>query len=177
MKANILFRIATSHDALRIQELIESAFRAQDTRPNWTDGLDLTSHFTLGIDEVLSTINAPDTATLIGFNEDETLVSSVSVSRKTDSTARLFWLAVHQNYQRGGLGRQTLAYAETYSRQTWAVDMMGLNALSTRVELRRWYVRHGYRETGETSPFPQEQVRALHLPPELCFNEFNKNLS
>jgi GNAT superfamily N-acetyltransferase len=85
-------------------------------------------------------------------------------------------LAVDDAYQRFGIGRKVLAYAEEYVRREWGVRRGGLNALSTREELILWYVRCGYQKTGEVTPFPVEMFAGMELPGGLCFVEMEKVL-
>ncbi|KAL1855574.1 hypothetical protein Plec18170_004295 [Paecilomyces lecythidis] len=189
------FRIATPDDAPLVQQLVQSAFRAHDTRPDWTGHMELASNFRIEVDEITANIANPDMVTLIAFAPDEnannvnsnvnnnngynstSLVASISVSKRGTDVGRLSMIAVDERYQRGGVGRQVLEYAEDYCHRTWGVTKFSLNALSTRKALIEWYMRRGYRKTGETSPFPREKFRDLALPEDMCFIEFEKDLS
>ncbi|KAJ5516331.1 hypothetical protein N7527_007891 [Penicillium freii] len=170
------FRVATVQDAAPLQQLVESAFRAEDSRKDWTDDLGLSSSFRLDIQEIVAMITKPDSVMLMATNDQNTLVGSIGTSKRDANHARLFMLAVDTSQQRGGIGRQVLAYAEDYSQRTWGVTTLGLNALSNRQQLISWYSRRGYKPTGETSPFPREKFENLVLPGDLCFVEFEKVL-
>jgi ribosomal protein S18 acetylase RimI-like enzyme len=176
MTSKLTFRIATEADASRLQQLIESAFRADDSREGWTDDLGLSSSFRIDVQEVLAMIAKPDTVMLMATNDEKALVGSIGTAKRDANHARLFMLAVDSSQQHGGIGRQVLAYAEDYCRQTWGVSTLCLNALSNRIQLVSWYSRHGYEKTGETSPFPREKFEKLALPEDLCFVEFEKVL-
>ncbi|CDM28460.1 hypothetical protein DTO013E5_1078 [Penicillium roqueforti] len=170
------FRVATEADAPRLQQLVESAFRAEDSRKGWTDDLGLSASFRLDVQEILAMITKPDSVFLMATDDENTLVGSIGTSKRDINHAHLFMLAVDTSQQRGGVGRQVLAYAEDYSQRTWGVTTLGLNALSNRQQLISWYSRRGYKETGETSPFPREKFANLALPDDLCFVEFEKVL-
>ncbi|KAJ9191949.1 hypothetical protein DTO164E3_8599 [Paecilomyces variotii] len=187
--SNLQFRIATPDDAPQLQQLVQSAFRAHDTRPDWTGHLELASNFRIEVDEIMANITDPDTVILIAFtpfdhengnpNNDKdiaSLVACISVSKRGTDVGRLSMFAVDERYQRGGVGRQVLAYAEDYCHRTWGVEKFSLNTLSTRKALIEWYMRRGYRKTGETSPFPRERFKDLELPDDMCFVEFEKDL-
>ncbi|KAJ9271942.1 hypothetical protein DTO212C5_2023 [Paecilomyces variotii] len=186
--SNLQFRIATPDDAPQLQQLVQSAFRAHDTRPDWTGHLELASNFRIEVDEIMTNITDPDTVILIAFtplnengnaNNDKdiaSLVACISVSKCGTAVGRLSMFAVNERYQRGGVGRQVLAYAEDYCHRTWGVEKFSLNTLSTRKALIEWYMRRGYRKTGETSPFPRERFKDLELPDDMCFVEFEKDL-
>ncbi|KND94280.1 hypothetical protein TOPH_00787 [Tolypocladium ophioglossoides CBS 100239] len=172
---NLQFRIATADDARRLQQLVQCAFRAEDSRPDWTGDAGLAAHFRLDVEEVAATIASPDIVTLMAVDDSDALVASIEVSRRGGADCgRLSMIAVDERCQRGGVGRQVLAYAEDYCRRTWGARGLSLNALSTRKALIEWYLRRGYRKTGETTPFPRERFASLELPDDLCFVELEK---
>ncbi|KAJ9229324.1 hypothetical protein DTO169E5_8902 [Paecilomyces variotii] len=167
--SNLQFRIATPDDAPQLQQLVQSAFCAHDTRPDWTGHLELASNFRIEVDEIMANIAGPDM-------DIASLVACISVSKRGTDVGRLSMFAVDERYQRGGVGRQVLAYAEDYCHRTWGVEKFSLNTLSTRKALIEWYMRRGYRKTGEMSPFPREKFKDLELPDDMCFVEFEKDL-
>ncbi|RAH69385.1 GNAT family N-acetyltransferase [Aspergillus aculeatinus CBS 121060] len=187
--AHFHFRLATAADAPRLRDLIESAFRAADTRADWTGDLSLGARFHVQLDDMLARIANPDGAFLVATTtttttttepqdgdqkgEAEEVVACVNIFKKQlpdrDAVARLALLAVDQRHQQGGLGRRVMAQAEKLCREMWGVRRAGLNALDTRVALIRWYERCGYVRTGE--------VTSISLPPdELRLVEFEKEL-
>ncbi|KAK5998063.1 hypothetical protein PT974_00434 [Cladobotryum mycophilum] len=168
---NLQFRIATPDDAPQLQQLVQSAFRAHDSRLDWTGNMELASHFKIEVEEVMSNITKPD------MDAAAALVATIEVSKCGTDVGRLSMIAVDPGCQRGGVGRQVLAYAEDYCHRTWGVAQFSLNALSTRKALVEWYMRRGYRKTGETSPFPRERFSNLALPDDMCFIELEKDLS
>ncbi|KAF4152770.1 hypothetical protein CNMCM8927_001594 [Aspergillus lentulus] len=170
------YRLANPSDAPQIQHLVQSAFRTPDTRPNWTGDTALSSAFSIETTEILTTITTPDSAFVLATDPTGALIACVGISRGTAGadTARFFMLAVDDAYQRGGVGRKVLAYAEEYVQREWGVRRGGLNALSTREELILWYLRRGYQKTGEVTPFPVERFAGMELPEGLCFVEMEK---
>lgn len=177
------FRTATTEDALQVQTIIESAFRAQDTRPGWIDNLGLSTTFSISTEEIKTILTKPDSEMLLAFTTDNTktnqenLVGTIGVSKRAGDIGRLFLLAVNPAHAGGGVGRQILDYGEDYCIRVWGVERLSLNALSDRVQLKAWYARRGYVETGETEPFPRERFAELELPDGLCFVEFEKGAS
>ncbi|KXG46451.1 Acyl-CoA N-acyltransferase [Penicillium griseofulvum] len=167
------FRVATEEHAAQIHHLVETAFRTMDSRKDWTDNLGLVSSFRPHIQEVIDVINKPDSVMLMATNHQNKLVGAIGTSKRDANYARLFRLAVDTSLQRGGIGRQLLEYAEDYCQRTWSVTTVGLDALSCRHALISWYLRCGYKKTGETTPFPRDEVD-LALPDDLCFIEFEK---
>lgn len=170
-----VFRVATPSDATQIAALIQAAFRAEDNGVDWIgDHAELNRTYTMSPEEVLSTIEKPGSAFLMATSADESLVAAVATTKRNDELARIAYLVVDQTCQRGGLGLRTLSNAEEYVRKTWNVKKIGLNALSTRSLLIKWYERRGYVQTGEKTPFPIQAFRSLKLPEDLHFVEMEK---
>ncbi|KAL7930683.1 acyl-CoA N-acyltransferase [Trichoderma chlorosporum] len=174
---NLQFRPATAEDAGQIQQLLESAFRAVDSRPDWTGIAELASNFRINVEEVMVRIVNPDNAVLMALDDANTLVASIEVAKRGINCGRLSMIAVNERYQQNGVGRSVLAYAEAYCRKTWNVEEFSLNALSTRKALIAWYIRQGYEKTGETTPFPREKFSSMTLPDDMCFIEMEKNIA
>ncbi|KAJ5201745.1 uncharacterized protein N7498_006408 [Penicillium cinerascens] len=173
---NLNFRVATAEDAPQLQQLIQSAFRAEDSRQSWTGDMGLASKFCMEVKEI-ETFMTPECDFLMATDNNGALVGTIGVSKRGANSARLFLLAVDHRHHRSGLGRQVLAYAEEYCQRTWGATKLGLNALSTRQALISWYMRRGYQKTGETSPFPRDKFAELELPDDLCCIEFEKYLN
>ena len=174
---NLEFRLAALGDAAHLQQMVESAFRAEDSRPEWTADMALGERFRLDVGEMVEQISKPDGTILIATDEDNAFVASVNVTKRSADLARISMLAVVPHHQRGGIGRQVLDHAENYCQQTWGVKKIGLNALSTRQQLIAWYTRRGYKKTGELTLFPYDRIEGLSLPDDLCFVELKKDLS
>ncbi|EHK24153.1 uncharacterized protein TRIVIDRAFT_45469 [Trichoderma virens Gv29-8] len=173
--SNLQFRPATAEDAGQIQQLVESAFRAVDSRPDWTGNTELASNFRIGVEEVMPRIVNPDNAVLMALDGANILVASIEVCKRGINCGRLSMIAVNERYQQSGVGRLILEYAEAYCRQAWNVEKFSLNALSTRKALIEWYIRRGYQKTGETTPFPREKFSSMELPDDICFIEMEKD--
>jgi ribosomal protein S18 acetylase RimI-like enzyme len=167
------FRIATLEDAPQVQQLVQSAFRAEDSRPDWTSDMDLSLRFTMKLEDVIAQISKPHGDILIAV-QDDAIVGSVEVSKRNEDEGRVSMLAVDQSRQRGGLGRELLGHAEEYCVRIWAVKKLSLGALSSRQELIKWYMRRGYHKTGVTTPFPRDLFKDLTLADDLCFIELEK---
>jgi ribosomal protein S18 acetylase RimI-like enzyme len=171
---NTHFRIATKDDTLVLRQLIESAFRAEDSRQGWVGNSALASRFSIEEKTIASIITNPDSTFLMASDADSNLLGTIGVAKRAPDSARLFMLAVDPQCHRGGIGKQILAYAEDYCQRKWAPKVLGLNALSNREALISWYMRRGFRKTGETTPFPREEFKDLNLPEDLHFVEFEK---
>ncbi|KAM0328504.1 hypothetical protein ACHAQA_004911 [Verticillium albo-atrum] len=171
------FSVAGPQDAGQLQLLIQSAFRAEDTRADWVGDMGLASSFHISVDEVLPVITSPESEFLIATDpETGTIVGTIAVTRR-GHLARLAMLAVNPTFHRGGIGRQVVRNAQDYCHQTWGVNKLGLNALCTREALISWYMRCGFQATGEKTAFPYDRFPDRTLPEGLYFVELEKDIS
>ncbi len=85
-------------------------------------------------------------------------------------------LAVDPAQQNDGLGRTMLSAAEDWAREGGA-GRIRMTVVNVRDALIAWYVRRGYRETGETEPFPYDDDRfGVPLRDDLHFVVLEKNV-
>jgi ribosomal protein S18 acetylase RimI-like enzyme len=86
--------------------------------------------------------------------------------------------AVRPALQGAGLGGLVLAEAERFAREEWKAAEMHMTVISAREDLIAWYVRRGYRRTGETRPFPYGDERfGLPRREDLEFELLTKKLA
>ncbi|KAI9155604.1 hypothetical protein HJFPF1_08191 [Paramyrothecium foliicola] len=174
---NLTFRFATEEEAPDVQQLIHRAFRAEDSRPNWTGDMELSTNFSVDIELIRARINTPNCGFVVATNGQGQTVGTICVAQIANKLARMSLLAIEPQHQQGGTGRQVLEYAEKHSQQAWGATRCGLNALSTRKELISWYKRHGYQETGELVPFPQQAYTPGTAGNDLYFVEMLKHFT
>lgn len=153
---SVNFRLATKEDAVQLERLINTAFRADTTAQVFLSA----DHASVDVTDAASIaakIAQPDCAVLAGTDADGSLVAHCSV-RKLDADRAWFGLlAVDVGRRNRGLGGRALAYAEDYARREWGAARMEFDVVCTRAELIAWYARRGYRATGETTPFPYDR--------------------
>jgi DNA-binding MarR family transcriptional regulator len=86
-------------------------------------------------------------------------------------------LAVDPQRQKGGLGHALLATAEEWIRDRGG-RRVRMTVVNVRDALIAWYVRRGYRQTGETEPFPYGDDRfGTPLRDDLSFVVLEKDLT
>lgn len=173
---NLRFRVATLDDVPQLQTLIQNAFRAEDSRQDWTGDMEISRHFRIGTDEIAAQITTADSAILIATDNKDSIIATISIRNRIPKVARLSMIAVDPYHHRAGIGRRVLAYAEDYCQTAWGATKAELNALSMRPELIAWYIRCGYRKTGELTPFRPRHVDGRTFPDDLCFVEMEKEL-
>ncbi|KAJ4300585.1 hypothetical protein N0V88_003264 [Collariella sp. IMI 366227] len=184
------FRVATPHDAALIHPLVESAYRGDESKLGWTTEANLLSGSRIDTEGLVAKITHPDGVVLIATcpdgnnsqntpNQDEPVIACCEVVRRSPQVAYFGMFAVTPRRQGGGIGRQVLAYAEDYCRQVWGTEKLEMTVIASRRELLEWYARRGYGRTGESRPFPYEELEKLNgvaSTDDLSFEVLEKDL-
>ena len=156
---NAAIKIATTADIPQLIQLVNSAYRGPDSRKGWTHEADLIEG-SLRTDEItLQTLIAdPHTVILTYRNGEEAdkKLQGCTYLRHHENIMHLGMLAVSPDVQAGGIGRQLLQAAEEYARKGNCTTIQ-ITVISVRHELLAWYERRGYRKTGATQPFEEEE--------------------
>lgn len=170
----LTFRSATRDDAQAIADLVNRAYRGEESRKGWTTEADL-----LGGQRI-------DAAMILEFMESsffrlaydgDTLVGTMHVEVRDLHSAELGMLAVVPERQDQGLGRQLLNEGETFIRDQLELDRIEMRVLHQRESLIRWYERNGYRRSDATSPFPTSPRFGEPLVDDLWFVVLEKSLA
>ncbi|QES51510.1 GNAT family N-acetyltransferase [Streptomyces venezuelae] len=155
--AALTFRSAVDADVPALVGLVESAYRGEASRGGWTteaDYLDGRRTDEAGVREV---IEKPDSLLLVVEREGE-LVACCQLEHRGDHVY-FGMFAVRPGLQGAGLGKEILAEAERRAGEDWGAKEMRMTVINVREELIAYYVRRGYRRTGEMSPFPYGDER------------------
>ena len=86
------------------------------------------------------------------------VLACCEVEDRGDGVAYFGMFAVEPALQAAGVGRAVLAAAEAYAAREWGSTTMEMTVIAQREELIAWYERRGYARTGETRPFPFEEM-------------------
>jgi GNAT superfamily N-acetyltransferase len=106
-----------------------------------------------------------------------TPIASVWLEPSGDGTWYLGSLTIHPARQNGGAGRTMLAAVEDWVRARGG-RRIRMTVVNLRDTLIAWYLRRGYRLTGETEPFPYDDARfGVPLRDDLHFVVLDKTLS
>lgn len=151
------FREADEADVADLVGLVESAYRGEASRAGWTTEADLLDGRRTDADLVREIIATADSRMLIA-ERDGRIVGCCQLEHRDDH-AYFGMFAVRPSAQGSGLGRRILAEAERVAREDWAVARLHMTVIRQREDLIAWYVRRGYRRTGELSPFPYGDER------------------
>jgi len=170
----LTFRCATRDDATAVADLVNRAYRGEESRKGWTTEADL-----LGGQRI-------DAAMILEFMESsffrlaydgEALVGSMHVEVLDQERAELGMLAVAPERQDQGIGRQLLEEGEHFIRDELELDGIRMRVLHQRESLIRWYERNGYHRTDSKSPFPTSPRFGEPRVKDLWFVVLEKSLS
>jgi ribosomal protein S18 acetylase RimI-like enzyme len=107
---------------------------------------------------------------------DGRLVATVRLEPSGGGTWHLGMLSVAPDQQARQLGRRVMEVAEAFVRGQGG-RRVRLSVVDCRETLIAWYIRRGYRLTGETMPFPYDDQRfGRPLRNDLAFVMLEKTL-
>ncbi len=148
----LTFRPAAPEDVPAIVDLVESAYRGEVSRAGWTTEADLLDGQRTDPEAVLESLPH-----LLLAVDDGTLVGCCALVPK-DGHAYFGMFAVRPGLQGSGVGSAVLAEAEVRAARA-GLSRVEMTVLSVRTELIAFYLRRGYRDTGEVRPFPYGDER------------------
>ena len=151
-------RRATRDDIARLQPFVHAAYRGDSARKGWTHEADLLDGQRIDTEALSAMIDDPAHVVIMAEQHGQ-LVGCVQVNDKGNGLTYLGMLSVDPDRQGAGLGRRLIAAAEAEARSTFKASRMEMTVIVQRTELIDWYVRCGYRKTGETRPFPATDPR------------------
>jgi ribosomal protein S18 acetylase RimI-like enzyme len=166
---------ATVADAADLNQLVNSAYRGEGSKKGWTTEADLLGGTRIDEEALRDLIQKEDTTVLL-CKEEELLLGCVELRQDGDKIY-LGMLSVKPDTQGKGIGKYLLAEAELHARAKHCSKIY-MTVISVRQELIDWYVRHGYRLTGERKPFvvpdtrwgiPKQQLEFVVLEKQLQY--------
>jgi ribosomal protein S18 acetylase RimI-like enzyme len=172
----VTFRVADAGDVPALAELIQSAYRGEESRRGWTTEADLLDGQRTDQAELADVVGAADEMMLVAVL-DGAIVGCCRLGRRPDATVHLGMLSVRPSLQNARIGRAVVAEAERTAVGEWGAEYMELSVLRPRGELIAWYERLGYHPTGATSTFPYRDDRwGVPKVPDLEFVVLAKRL-
>lgn len=155
--------IATHEDIPRLNKLINSAYRGEESKKGWTSEADLLGGIRTDIKILLELISKPNAVILKYCIAQEDPIGCVYLEKK-GLNMYLGLLTVTPLEQAKGIGRILMKAAENYatSQGCFFIEM---TVISIRTDLIAWYERHGYQRTDKTQPFPQDEKFGIPKQP------------
>lgn len=147
---------ATQADIPALNKLVNSAYRGESSRRGWATEADLIDGTRIDEAAMLDLIKDKNT-TVLKYTEDGVIRGCVEL-RKEGENLYLGMLSVQPDLQSKGIGKKLMLAGEDFA-QAQACKRIFMTVISVRDKLIAWYVRHGYRLTGERKPFTMPDER------------------
>ena len=151
--AHMTIRPAQLRDLVALQPVIERAYRGDSAKLGWTHEADLLSDPRTDQATLAHIVNSPAQVLLAMF-EDDTPLGCVNVADQGAGLAYLGLLCIEPARQGEHLGRQLMEAAEAHARDGFGCTAIEMTVIDQRQELIAYYVRRGWRVTGEKRDFP-----------------------
>ena len=144
--------------------LLNSAYRGEASKEGWTTEANLLKgNQRMDRETLTEHMGRPD-ALILKYSGTENNIQGCVFLQKKKSSMYLGMLAVSPDQQANGIGKKLLAAADEHAR-LMNCDTIHMTVISAREELIAWYLRHGYRATGESMPFTPEEKFGIPMQP------------
>lgn len=151
MNNGIFIREARKDDVARIEYLIETTYRGEDSKKGWTTEFDLLAGTRLQQGEIAAAM--ADDANQFFVAEIGDLVVGVVCVNKDGDWIEFGKYSVDPEFQGRGIGKMLIRKVEEFVRNTWHSDKLKLSVISIRKELVDFYARYGFNDTGQRIDF------------------------
>jgi GNAT superfamily N-acetyltransferase len=167
----ITFRKADFNDIHKLTELVNSAYRGDDSKLGWTTEADLLGGQRTDAEKISEMISALDSQIELAIENGE-LQGCIYIKRE-NRFVYFGMLTVRPTLQNKGAGKLLLSRLEDLTRE-WGYKKIRMTVISQREELIAFYQRRGFNFTGETEPFPENDPRFGLPKTKLIFHVFEK---
>jgi ribosomal protein S18 acetylase RimI-like enzyme len=146
---------ALDRDLPEIVALVNASYRGASARQGWTHEADYIDGERIDLDTLKADLAANERAGLFVLRDpaDGDLLGCVWLEPQADGVWYLGLLTVRPDRQDRGLGREVLAEAEALIKAAGGARVR-MTVVHLRDTLIAWYLRRGYKLTGERLPFP-----------------------
>jgi ribosomal protein S18 acetylase RimI-like enzyme len=148
---DLQFRNAELNDAEDICTLVNSVYRGENSKKGWTTEAYMLDGIRIDIPGVKKITGKKDNVIILVFDEGQ-LIGCVHLEQK-ENRCHLGMLSVDVNYQDKGIGKRIMGYSEEFAKNEWKCSIMEMKVIGKRKELIDFYIRRGYKITGESEPF------------------------
>jgi GNAT superfamily N-acetyltransferase len=156
----MLLTRAAENEYPKIVELVNQAYRSSGAAAGWNSEADFIEGERITESLLRDDLAAKPRALLLTFRDEaqSAILGTVWLEPKAEGVWYIGLLTVRPDLQDKRLGRTLLNAAETFARARGA-RRMRMTVVNVRSTLIAWYERRGYRQTGETEPFPYDDER------------------
>lgn len=147
---------ANENDIPALNILVNSAYRGETSKQGWTTEADLLDGIRTDEASLKELMQQPDSV-ILKYSTENKITGCVYLKQEND-TMYLGMLTVSPELQNTGIGKILLYASEDFARQK-ECSAIFMSVISLRSELINWYKKHGYADTGKTTPFPESDPR------------------
>jgi ribosomal protein S18 acetylase RimI-like enzyme len=152
----IIFKTASVSHAGQITQLVNSAYRGDASKAGWTTEADLLDGQRTDVVSIEKIILEPHNFIELAVNEEtDELLALVHLKHYDDQTLYFGMLTVNPALQDQGIGKRLLVHIEEYAIKNH-FSQLKISVLHLRPELIAYYERRGFKATGNSIPFPED---------------------
>ena len=167
--------IACIADIAAITNLLNNAYRGENSKQGWTTEADLIAGDVRTNEKNIQEVMHQTGSVFLKFTDDEQQITGCVNLQQHGDKIYLGMFSVMPRLQGRGIGKQLLKAAEEYALYLQCSSIY-MTVISVRSELINWYKRHGYADTGERKPFIEDGLTGKHLQ-AMEFMVLEKSLS
>ena len=153
-------QIATTADIEALNNLLNTAYRGEDSKKGWTSEADLISGTVRTNQQEIHDLITQQNTVFLKYVDVNNVVCGCVNLQINKTSLYLGMLSVVPTMQAHGIGKKLLLAAEDYAKQN-KCNRIYMTVISVRSELIDWYKRNGYDLTGETKPFPTDHASGI----------------
>ncbi|MFC4212431.1 GNAT family N-acetyltransferase [Pedobacter lithocola] len=144
---------ATIEDVVKLNKLINSAYRGPESKKGWTTEADILDGIRIDESSLMENFNNTAINILKYTDEDGQILGTVCLEVK-HPVLYLGMFAVSPLLQGKGIGKALLKEAEVFAKQS-GCNTIAISVISSRTELIDWYADKGYIHTGNSTAFEE----------------------
>jgi len=174
----IRFQTATPLQAQELARLVNSAYRGEYAEQGWTSEASILGGQRTDAESLSAIIQTPKHQIEMAFDKvSKQLIGCVHLIQESPDTLYFGMLTVEPKLQGQGLGKILLNHVESVAK-AYGLCRILFTVIPTRTELVAFYERRGYRPTGRTEAFPENDPKfGLPKVSDLVLKEYEKILT
>ena len=162
--SNTAIDFATVADITAIKDLLNNAYRGEESKKGWTTEADLIAGDTRTDEAMIAQAMQQNGSVFLTYKDKQQKIIGCVNLQQHDDKLYLGMFSVSPQLQGGGIGKQILLVAEEYAHHL-QIKTIYMSVISLRTDIIDWYKRHGYADTGERKPFVEDDITGKHLKP------------
>lgn len=148
---NLQFPIALPVHSGEITSLVNSVYRGENSQKGWTTEADILGGIRISEEKVREIIGSENNVIMLAVLDGK-IIGCVHLE-KEGNFCWLGMLSVDVNFQTHGIGKIIIEKSEEFARNVFNCGEMKMKVIGIRTELVDYYIRRGYRLTGEREDF------------------------